>query len=134
MDEYLEHKRRKTDPVHAALSELTKRARQRNRWPIIFYDLEVEGGPSARWVALWLDRYLHLKTVGDGEGTYPFDRGGPGPPWLVVHEAGRRLPHARLVLDTVEAARDEGRPPLIVISRHRSPKRVALVPLEACPG
>lgn len=128
VDEYLEHKRRKTDTVHAQLSELGTRARRQDRWPAIVYDLVDEHGPRARWVALWLDRYLAIK---EETGRVPtLEDVGPRWPWLCVHEVGRRLAHAQLVLDTVDAAEAEGRPPLIVISRHRSPNRVALVPLE----
>ncbi len=130
VDEYLEHKRRKSDPVHAQLSQLGERARRRDRWPVIFYDLVGDDGPRARWVAIWLERYVHLKGIGDGEGVYPFERTSPAAPWLVEHEVGKRLPHGRLVLETVEAARAEGREPLVVVTRHRSSKRVALVPVE----
>lgn len=131
-EEYVEHKRRKTDPVHDKLTELSKAARRRGRWPLVVYDLI--GGddqPGLRWLALWLDRYLALKEAG---GTGPgLADAGPKWPWLAAHEVGRRLPHAALVRDTFWAAAEEGRPPLIVISRHRSPNRVALVPLEVTP-
>lgn len=131
--EYLEHKRRTTDPAHEKLSHLNKHARARDRWPIIFYDLADEARARARWVALWLHRYVHLNDLGDAEGVYPFEVTSPGTPWLVEHEVGQRLPHAQLVLDTVQSARREERPPLVVITRHRSPRRVALVPIEVAP-
>lgn len=128
IEEYLEHKRRKQDPVHEHLTNLTQKARRRDRWPLISYDLQ--GEQPARWIALWLDRYLTLKTEGHEDAPYPFEQVTPSAPWLIHHEVGRRLPHGTLVLDTAHAARAEHRPPLVVITKHRSPKRVALVPTE----
>lgn len=136
LEEYLEHKRRKRDPVHERLSELTRAARRRDRRPIIYYELDNDEGPVARWAAMWLDRYLELRAMNGGQPLSLQNEGpleeGPGRPWLVVHEVGRRLPHGQLVRDTCREADREGRWPLVVISRHRSPNRVALVPLRVC--
>lgn len=125
--EYVEHKHRKQDPAHEQLSKLTKAARRRDRWPAIVYELVNDDGLRARWVALWLERYAELRE--DEDRTW-LQTIGPREPWMLTHEIGKRLPHGQLVLDTVDEAWSEGRPPLVVVSRHRSPNRVALVPLK----
>lgn len=132
-EEYVEHKHRKTDPVHEQLTELSKLARRRDRWPIIYYDLQTDHGPDLRWVAMWLDRYIQLKEATERDPEDRLSQAGPKAPWLVDHKVGARFPHAKLVRDTFWEAADEGRPPLIVVSRHRSPNRVALIPLEVVP-
>lgn len=134
LEEYLEHKRRESDPVHEQLTELGKRARRRERWPLVVFDLVDQDGPGARWAGLWLDRYLELKRETGGtplafREDSPLDR-PTGTPWMIEHQVGRRLPHGQLVLNTIQEAAREERPPLVVVTRNRSPNRVALVPLE----
>lgn len=126
MLEYLEHKRRDADPVWDALDEITPLARRRDRWPKIVYEHQDPHEGPCVWVALWLRRYLSLK---NGDDHVPRIGKDAADPWLVQHRVSQRLPHASLVRETVRKAREEGKPPLVVISVHGSPRKVCLLPV-----
>lgn len=124
--EYVEVKMQPDPTAHAHLAELQKKARRYDREPFILY--EVPDGPA--WAAMWLERYLKDRwPTGEIDLPHVYIRQVFGCA-LFRHEVGHRLPHRALVEDTIEKAREEGRPPLVVLQKKGSPRRVALVPVE----
>lgn len=134
--EYVEVKMRQEDKTWAALRELhdSTPCQTYDRSPLILY--QAEDGPT--WTALWLEDYIeHARNryTQNGLGPEPInlahavreDR------WYFRHEVGKRLTNRTLVTDTMQKAKEEGKPPLCVIQRKGSSLRVALVPLEAEP-
>lgn len=123
--EYLEVKNPKTSRAWQDLADLHEKAQRYDRAPVIVYD--AVDGPS--WVAMWLERYIEDRHSG-GRIDLPhmrfMDVVGRG---LFQTRVGQRLPHRALVEDTIMKAEREDRPPLVVIQKKRSPRKVALVPL-----
>ncbi len=124
--EYLEVKNPAKSSAWRALADLDETAKRYDRAPIILYD--AVDGPT--WAAMWFDRYKEDRWP-DGSIDLPhlrlqdvYKRA------LLRHEVGKRLPHRSLVEDTIMKAEAEDRPPLVVIQKKRSPRKVALVPLD----
>lgn len=126
--EYVEVKMMVDPTAHEHLAEVHEIARRYERGPRILYQaLDENGFTETMWWAIWLDDYV----TGDGEraalGPRMDDAAHSG--WVLDHRIGKRLPHRTLVEDTVQAAREEDKPPLVVLQKKGSPRRVALVPL-----
>lgn len=124
--EYVEVKMQPDPTAHEHLSSLADTARRYGRHALAVYD--AVDGPY--WIAVWLDDYVDEWRMSDGTiALHLCDLHELLSSFAIRHEVGKRLPHRALVEDTIQQAREEGRPPLVVLQKKNSPRRVALVPL-----
>jgi hypothetical protein len=113
------------DPTaHEHLMAVHETARRYDRRPIVVYG--AVDGPS--WLATWLEHYAEDRWPTGGYDLPDITLRQLEGRGVVRHRVGKRLPHRALVEDTIQAAREEGKPPLVVVHKKGSPKQVALVP------
>lgn len=131
--EYLEVKMQPENKSHEQLTELGKKARRRDRHPLIIYE-HTDYNPTVRWAAMWFDHFLELREAKINSVYRKLrdinfvDEGCS--PYLIEHRVGARLTNGALVFDTIGCADDEGKPPLIVIQKKRSSNQLTLIPLS----
>jgi len=121
--EYVEVKMQPDPTAHTHLMSVHETARRYDRRPIVVY--EAVDGPT--WIATWLEHYAEDRWQ-TGRYDLPHiqlqDLKGRG---VFQHRVAKRLPHRALVEDTIQAAREEDKPPVVVVHKKGSPKQVALV-------
>lgn len=126
--------------AYRQLMELHKQAKRRDRRPLIVYEALGEGGATKfKYAAMWFEDYVRLRPSNedlvaqrDALAWVSWPLGGLTS-WLVQHEVGRIgsnvVPCGSLVEETIRQSREESAgPPLVVLLKKNSPKRVALVP------